>query len=191
MFLTLFTWKLTNNILERETKALFNRQVFDIQTIIENRLQIYITVLYGVQGFIENNDRISKLKWENYLKNLQHQSRFPEIYNIYYVEEDLITNFVVLDEAQQQILTRAKDKRDIVITNKINTKSGNLSGVFMLLPVFKNSSYQGFILSEYLSNNLFKSVFGKESTLPDLEVKLYAGDSTDPENILYENAIDF
>lgn len=200
LFLTLFTWKLTSNILEKETKSLFNRQVFDIQTLIENRLQLYITVLYGVQGFIENNDKISNLEWENYLRNLQLQNRFPEINNLYYAEKVIskkqdrfVTKYkdplltLVLDEAQQQILTRAKNKSDIVITNKINTESGNLTGVFMLLPIFKNSSSQGFILSEYLNNNLFKSVFGKENTLPDLEVKLYAGESIDPENILYEN----
>ncbi|KKR50630.1 MAG: CHASE domain protein [Candidatus Curtissbacteria bacterium GW2011_GWA1_40_16] len=76
---SIFLWYLVKNRFEQENLAKFNQQAENITSLINTRMELYISSLYGVQGlFIASND-LTREEFVKYINVVDIFERYPGV----------------------------------------------------------------------------------------------------------------
>jgi hypothetical protein len=62
---------------ENVAQLRFDRQAADAKNIVENRIQFYADILYGLKALIAGQGTISRVQFHNYVKSLDLPRRYP------------------------------------------------------------------------------------------------------------------
>jgi signal transduction histidine kinase len=68
---------IVRDAVEDAAQARFDRRAGDAKNIVENRIQFYADVLYGVKALIASQGPINRLQFHNYVQSLDLPSRYP------------------------------------------------------------------------------------------------------------------
>jgi two-component system sensor histidine kinase/response regulator len=68
---------IVRDAVEDAAQARFDRRAGDAKNIVENRIQFYADVLYGVKALIASQGPINRLQFHNYVKSLDLPRRYP------------------------------------------------------------------------------------------------------------------
>lgn len=82
--ITLFLFFETYDQLKGKNDALFDLRVEAAKDAIYNRLEDYIQILKGAQGFIVMSDSVTRKEWRGYLEILDVEERYPGVQGIGY-----------------------------------------------------------------------------------------------------------
>lgn len=82
LIVTFIAFRITENVVESETKSIFFQQANSIEQSIENRLNHYTTILYSIAGFFEGSEVVRPDEWSAYVKRLELKERYPGINSV-------------------------------------------------------------------------------------------------------------
>ena len=84
---TIFTWKITSDLAEQESKNRFYQDSLKIQSLIQVKLKLYILGAEGLAGFVEESDNVSRDEWSAYIKKVNLIKDYPGLASISYIEK--------------------------------------------------------------------------------------------------------
>ncbi len=82
LFATVIAWLYTQNNIEKDTKQKFNHNINEISLAITDRMLTYEQVLRGALGLFYASDSVTRKDWENYVKNLKINEKYPGVFGI-------------------------------------------------------------------------------------------------------------
>jgi len=82
LFATMVTWFYTQNNIEKDARIKFNNITNDIRLAITERMLTYEQVLRGTSGLFYASGNVTRKDWENYVKNLKINEKYPGIFGI-------------------------------------------------------------------------------------------------------------
>lgn len=207
---TFLAWLITKDVAESELRSIFSEQSRIIEASIENRLNLYTTVLYGIKGFFEGSQQVTMDEWSRYINILELKDRYPGINSSAFaqkVEENGNARFIVKhvdpiersaalgfditsESTRLQAVNRAIEKENISITDRILLTADKKPGFLMLIPIYENgdkSNIEGFAILTFNTQLVFKNVYGKDDPFPNLNFRLYREDDRRDESLLYQH----
>lgn len=207
---TFIAFGITSDAVKSETGSIFSQQANLIEKSIENKLNHYATILYGIAGFFEGSEGIAADEWSSYVQRLDLKDRYPGINSVAFanrIEEEGRDKYVVTyvepaertaalgfdiasEETRLKALERSLQTGHIAVTDKILLAADQKLGFLMFLPVFKNGErlqVEGIGILTFNSDLVFKNVYGKGDPFPNLSFKLYNGREVSEEALLYDH----
>ena len=76
---SLVTWYLTGQLVERQTRADFETQAQAAINVIERRTQRYVDLLHGLEGLFGHDLSVSRAEFNRYITSLNLRQRFPGV----------------------------------------------------------------------------------------------------------------
>lgn len=95
--LTVLLWMYTKNSIEKQVTLQFKNDTATLQDAIHNRLSVYSTALYGIQGLFAANNNVTRSEFKKYQDTSDINNKFPGISGIsfiYHVSPITKTSFV-------------------------------------------------------------------------------------------------
>ncbi len=86
LVISYFLWSYAQYTVDQKAKQKFQNEVKETTLIINQRLDLYINLLYGVQGLFAASDNVKNYEWKTYIEKLDIPNKYPGIVAIRYVQ---------------------------------------------------------------------------------------------------------
>lgn len=84
---SLFAWRYAQNTVDQKAKQKFSDEVRETTLMVKQRLDLYINLLYGVQGLYAASDTVKNYEWKTYIEKLDIPNKYPGIVAIRYIQK--------------------------------------------------------------------------------------------------------
>ncbi len=82
-----FAWSYAQYTVDQKAKQKFSDEVKETTLIVKQRLDLYINLLYGVQGLYAASDTVKNYEWKTYIEKLDIPTKYPGIIAIRYIQK--------------------------------------------------------------------------------------------------------
>jgi len=114
----------------------FNNEVFRVQAVIENKVNLYLALLKGGRGFVETSKQLNRRTFADYVKNLEIEKNYVGVQGIGF-------NKIVLPNERETVYKQMKSEG---------------YSDFKMFPESERDSYQAVIYLEPLDERNKKSI---------------------------------
>ncbi|MDQ3180623.1 MAG: CHASE domain-containing protein [Acidobacteriota bacterium] len=114
----------------------FNNEIIRVQSVIENKVNLYLALLKGGRGFVESSEKLTRENFANYVKSLELGKNYVGVQGIGY-------NKIVLPDERETLIEQMK--------------SGGYTD-FKMFPESKRDLYQSIIYLEPLNERNKKAI---------------------------------
>jgi PAS domain S-box-containing protein len=83
---TIFAWYYTRQSIAQKTAMKFQKEVEEIQLLIQDRMDLYIQTLYGVQALFAASQKVERDEWSSYIQTHRLHKRYPGITMFRFIE---------------------------------------------------------------------------------------------------------
>ena len=176
---------------------------------LTEKMFFYNNALHGVAGFVSSSQEVSQREWEDYVNSISLVRAKDGIRTIslIYPESAKQKDLFFYDQTQPaslifkdrtllenpliaEALNESMASSKLVMTKptlfNLGPEKANIS--FIVMPVFKNAVFTGWVLSSIELSKIFSSIISNGFQKIDIDV--YSGRNLSPENLLYRNIID-
>lgn len=81
-------WRITQNVVNKEIRQNFNREVQVIKHWMQDRLNLYLPMALGMRIFFESSDSVTASEWTAYIQRLKLIDKYPATSSLTYIEWD-------------------------------------------------------------------------------------------------------
>ncbi len=85
--LSYLAWTYAQVTVDQKAKQKFNDEVKETTLVVKQRLDLYINLLYGVQGLYAASDTVKNYEWKTYIEKLDIPTKYPGIVAIRYIQK--------------------------------------------------------------------------------------------------------
>jgi CHASE1-domain containing sensor protein len=211
---TFLAWWLARQVVIRKINDVFFEQVTTIESWVGNRLELYKTVVLGIQGYWAGSENVTADKWNSYVKSLKIDSRFPNIVSISYAKHvnnqyviayiyptdrsDALGFDLTSEERRLSAINKAIDEDAVGITDRVLLAADQSPGFVMVAPLYptpdvpedleeRRLAVDGVAVIAFKSKDVFKDIFEITDPFPSLDFELYKGKVLEDNHILYDH----
>ena len=83
---TALLWQSATADAEQEAQADFDGRVRELVNNLDQRMQTYVQVLYGVQGLFASSDHVDREEFATYLNGQDLNHHFPGVHGVGYIQ---------------------------------------------------------------------------------------------------------
>ena len=213
---TFSAWYFAGNFVQQETNLKFQTEVTEVRVLIQERLQIYMDALQGVQGLFWANPEATSQQWSAYIGGTNLRQKYPGIalisfvralskFEVHYVEpikgsENLVGLDLGLDPVIRASLEKARDTGEVQATGLVNS-IGNFkekSSFMIFLPVYEKNvslagiaerrrAIQGFVWAAFDTHDLFSDILFGRYLNPGIDLEIFEENPNGERTLLYDD----
>ncbi len=84
---TFLAWLFVRNFVQEQTRLKFQTEVTEVRVLIQERLQLYMDVLHGVQGLFAATESVNRDEWSAYIQGTSLRQKYPGVSSIGFIEK--------------------------------------------------------------------------------------------------------